>query len=196
MVIQTIRKKLKLETTGRPAKSTSSIIEKLLRESIRLTQVQDIAGCRVVVADVLEQERVVASLRDVFLRVTVIDRRKKPSYGYRAIHVVARIAGKLIEIQVRSSLQHLWAEFSEKLSDVVDPAIKYGGGNDEILQTLTNNSATMGKLEDLEKQLALEPEQHLEVIEQQQELRRLKTEMSEMLTWAISWLENQKEREK
>jgi hypothetical protein len=93
-------------------------------------------------------------------------------------------------------LQHLWAEFSEKLSDVVDPAIKYGGGNDEILQTLTNNSATMGKLEDLEKQLALEPEQHLEVIEQQQELRRLKTEMSEMLTWAISWLENQKEREK
>ncbi|MBI2059522.1 MAG: hypothetical protein HYT87_07090 [Nitrospirae bacterium] len=40
-----IRDKLKLKPTGRPAKSTTSIIEKLRRESIRLTQIQDIAGC-------------------------------------------------------------------------------------------------------------------------------------------------------
>ena len=35
LVIRTIRDKLHLEPTGRPAKSTSSIAEKLLRESIR-----------------------------------------------------------------------------------------------------------------------------------------------------------------
>src|SRR5262245_9379183 len=50
-VVQTIRTEIELEPTGRPAKSTNSLIEKLKRESIRLTQVQDIAGCRLVVSD-------------------------------------------------------------------------------------------------------------------------------------------------
>ncbi|MDE2181227.1 MAG: hypothetical protein KGJ40_10350, partial [candidate division NC10 bacterium] len=45
-VVRTLRDELHLEPTGRPAKSTSSLIEKLRRESIRLSQVQDIAGCR------------------------------------------------------------------------------------------------------------------------------------------------------
>ena len=38
IVIGSIREELALEPTGRPAKSTSSISEKLRRESIRLTQ--------------------------------------------------------------------------------------------------------------------------------------------------------------
>jgi ABC-type phosphate transport system substrate-binding protein len=37
-------------------------------------------------------------------------------------------------------LQHFWAELSEKLSDVVDGAIKYGGGNQEIVSVLANMS--------------------------------------------------------
>lgn len=57
-----------------------------------------------------------------------MDRREDPSHGYRAVHVIAEISGKPVEIQVRTSLQHLWAELSEKLSDHRDPAIKYGGG--------------------------------------------------------------------
>ena len=51
-VVGVISKQLGLEPTGRPAKSTTSIAEKLQRESIRLTQIQDIAGCRVVVSDI------------------------------------------------------------------------------------------------------------------------------------------------
>jgi ppGpp synthetase/RelA/SpoT-type nucleotidyltranferase len=58
--LKTIRDQLGLEPTGRPAKSTTSITEKLHRESIRLTQIQDIAGCRIVISDIAEQERVVA----------------------------------------------------------------------------------------------------------------------------------------
>ena len=45
-IVKTIRERLQLEPTGRPAKSTVSLVEKLHRESIRLVQVQDIAGCR------------------------------------------------------------------------------------------------------------------------------------------------------
>jgi ppGpp synthetase/RelA/SpoT-type nucleotidyltranferase len=149
-VVQTIRQRGE-SPTGRLAKSTHSIVEKLRRESIRLTQMQDIAGCRVVVTGVMEQERVVASLRAAFPGASVIDRRDNPSYGYRAVHIIAEISGKPIEIQVRSSLQHLWAELSEKSSDVLDPTIKYGGGTDEWRNRLTTSSESVAAYEKFEK---------------------------------------------
>ncbi len=185
-VIRTIRERLQLEPTGRPAKSTGSLIEKLHRESIRLSQVQDIAGCRVVVADVAEQERVVASLRTVFPGASVVDRRANPSYGYRAVHIIAQISGKLIEIQVRSSLQHLWAEFSEKLSDVAEPAIKYGGGPDVVRQLLTKASEQVMELEKLEQKHDV-PERHLQEFGEQ--LTRMRNELAHFFSEAISQLE-------
>lgn len=153
-VVRIVREELHLEPTGRPAKSTSSLREKLNRESIRLVQVQDIAGCRVVVVDVVEQDRVVAALRAALGDATVIDRRATPSYGYRAVHVVAKVSGKIVEIQVRTVVQHMWAEFSEKLSDVVDPSIKYGGGPAQIRKTLELASDAVKGFEVAEKQLA------------------------------------------
>ena len=127
-VVATIRSRLHLEPTGRPAKSTTSIVEKLKRESIRLVQMQDIAGCRVVIGDAVEQERVVTAVTEAFAARSIVDRRTEPSYGYRAVHVVVEMFGKSVEVQIRTSLQHSWAELSEKLSDTVDPNIKYGGG--------------------------------------------------------------------
>src|SRR5258708_38899211 len=59
IVVQTIREELHIEPTGRPAKSRTSISDKLRRESIRLTQIQDITGCRLVVSDIIEQDRIV-----------------------------------------------------------------------------------------------------------------------------------------
>lgn len=74
-VIGTIRKDLALEPTGRPAKSTTSICEKLRRESIRLTQIQDIAGCRLIVPDISTQDKVVESLGGLFNHITIVDGR-------------------------------------------------------------------------------------------------------------------------
>lgn len=140
IVVGTIRQDLALEPTGRPAKSTTSISDKLRRESIRLTQIQDIAGCRLTVADIAEQDLVVQSLINLFEQTTIVDRRERPSHGYRAVHVIVSCLDKMIEIQVRTSLQHLWAELSEKLSDIVDPAIKYGVGNEDMRVLLTQAS--------------------------------------------------------
>ncbi|HEY0078255.1 MAG TPA: hypothetical protein VGB73_06385 [Pyrinomonadaceae bacterium] len=153
IVVRAIRQELSLEPTGRPAKSTTSISDKLRRESIRLTQIQDIAGCRLIVADIANQELVVQSLKNLFEDVTVIDRREQPSHGYRAVHVVVRSRGKSIEIQVRTQLQHLWAELSEKLSDVIDPAIKYGGGGETVREILVDTSSTVASEESAETQL-------------------------------------------
>jgi len=149
-VLTTIRDNLELEPTGRPAKSTSSIIEKLRRETIRLTQIQDIAGCRVLVPDALTQEAVIERLAAALEKVTVVDRRVLSSHGYRAVHVVALSDGKPIEIQVRTALQHLWAELSEKLADVIDPTVKYGGGPKAIQDLLRNFSELVREFEGLE----------------------------------------------
>ncbi len=95
--------------TGRPAKSTPSIVEKLRRESILLSQMQDIAGCMVVVDDTRAQRALVSKILREFSDATTVDRTEDPSHGYRAFHIIVRVHGSPIEIQVRTSLQHLWA---------------------------------------------------------------------------------------
>jgi len=146
-VVSTIRTELALDVTGRPAKSTTSIREKLLRESIRLSQIQDIAGCRVIVVGVKDQEIAVDSIRSLFREVVVVDRREKPSNGYRAVHVIVKRENRTIEIQVRTILQHSWAELSEKASDVIDPRIKYGGGHEGVVKGLLRLSSLVANEE-------------------------------------------------
>ena len=76
-VITVICNKLKLEPTGRPAKSIPSIVDKLQRESIRLSQMQDIAGCRIVVKNLQEQDYIASKIQQAFLSVVKVDRRIK-----------------------------------------------------------------------------------------------------------------------
>lgn len=105
-VVRLIRERTKLNPTGRPAKSTTAIREKLRRESVRLTQMQDIAGCRIVVEDISDQDSAVEDLRSCFTDVAVVDRRKTPSHGYRAVHVIVHHNNKQVEVQVRTRRQH------------------------------------------------------------------------------------------
>lgn len=148
--LKTIRDRTSLEPTGRPAKSTTAIIEKLKRESIRLSQIQDIAGCRTVVGTIIDQNQIVSSLLKLFPNSDVIDRRLHPSHGYRGVHFIVKVDEQSIEIQVRSMLQHLWAEFSEKLADVIDPSIKYGGGDENIRELLQQQAVSIATIENLE----------------------------------------------
>lgn len=146
-VVARIRGELGLEPTGRPAKTTGSITDKLRRESIRLTQIQDIAGCRLIVKSIAQQNQVVSLLTTCFPGASVIDRRQTPSHGYRAVHVVARAGAQSVEIQVRTARQQLWAEISEKLSDLVAPGIKYGKGPAAIQKTLTHLARLVSEFE-------------------------------------------------
>jgi putative GTP pyrophosphokinase len=174
-VIRTIREGLQLDPTGRPAKSTTSIAEKLRRESIRLSQLQDIAGCRVVVSDIVVQDHTITMLRDAFPEAKVIDRRTNPNYGYRAVHVIVKSKGVNVEVQVRSALQHLWAELSEKFSDLFDPALKYGGGPTQLHNELMKASNIVVQCEELKKKIA----QLQNLMETNEEVESLQKEMLE-----------------
>ncbi|MBV9211745.1 MAG: hypothetical protein JOZ52_13985 [Acidobacteria bacterium] len=102
-----------------------------------------------IVSDIAEQEKVVQALKSLFERTVIIDRRQQPSHGYRAIHVIASCQDKLVEVQVRTMLQQLWAELSEKYSEI-DPAIKYGGGDEVIRKDLTDASFSVAEQESIE----------------------------------------------
>ena len=139
--------KMGLKITGRPSKSTVAIIEKLRRETIRLSQIQDIAGCRVLVADLAAQDNLVLNMQVMLQDVEIDDKRRNPTNGYRAIHVIAKKLGRPVEIQVRTAMQHAWANLSEKVADEFGHSIKYGIGDVDAIRFLSQLSEATASLE-------------------------------------------------
>jgi hypothetical protein len=139
-----------LRPGGRPQKTTPSIVAKLNREKTRLSTMQDIAGCRVEVPNRFEQDRIIIELAMRYPDAEVQDRRIRPSYGYRAVHVIVTVEAKPVEIQIRTALQHNWALVTEKLADVIDQQIKYGGGPADIQELLGQISQRIAILEQQE----------------------------------------------
>lgn len=93
-----------LRPGGRPQKTTPSIVAKLNREKTRLSTMQDITGCRVEVPNRFEQDRTSIELALRYPGAETQDRRIKPSYGYRAVHVIVTVEAKPVEIQIRTEL--------------------------------------------------------------------------------------------
>ncbi len=123
--------------TERAAKSNKSIIDKLRRlKTSQLSQMQDVAGCRVVVAHLLEQDNLKEKLSTAFAKHRTYDLRRHPHSGYRAVHVVVHAQERRVEVQIRTQLQDLWAQCSESWAFSVDLAIKYGGGPVKIQERL------------------------------------------------------------
>ncbi|MFC1611401.1 hypothetical protein ACFL6C_10605 [Myxococcota bacterium] len=141
-------------------KNTATILEKLKREKTRLSRIQDIAGFRVVStgSDRGEQDRLVATICDggFLTDLDLQDRRSKPKHGYRAVHVIGKAEDCWVEIQVRTSLQHRWAQVFEYLADHWGRGIRYGDSPEDPLGRITVAGATTTKREVLEymKQLS------------------------------------------
>jgi len=146
-VVQILRSEFGLLPTARPAKSTTAIVEKLLRQGTRLSQMQDIAGCRAIVVDLARQEQLTRLLRVRFPDALIFDRIGRPSSGYRAVHFVVKEQERWVEIQVRTELQHLWAMLSEKAADKFGHGLKYGAGPSGLQAKLVQLSENVYDLE-------------------------------------------------
>jgi GTP pyrophosphokinase len=105
-------------TTGDPSlrpsqrhKRMNRIIDKLHRyPRMRLSQMEDIGGCRAVLPSLSDVYGVVGHITKRWPEAEVVDYVAQPKQsGYRAIHVVERRDGRLIEVQLRTRNQDQWA---------------------------------------------------------------------------------------
>lgn len=114
------------------------IIEKLHRHPrMRLSQMQDVGGCRAILPDKAAIDSVLAGIRRNWEVITVDDYIAEPKPdGYRAIHVIVRRGGVPIEVQLRTFGQQDWADEVERIDGRVDYAVKDGEGPAHVLRYL------------------------------------------------------------
>ena len=129
-------------------KRLSSISAKLQRfPDMKLSQMQDIGGCRAVV----ENTEGVRQLVSLYARARAKNPKRRHEFlndkdyiahpkvdGYRGVHLIYRYrstsrkhgvyTGLKIEIQLRSKLQHAWATAVETVSIFTGQALKSSGG--------------------------------------------------------------------
>jgi len=127
-------------------KKMKSIKEKLLRFSdMKLSRMQDIGGCRIVLSNVGQ----VYDLRDAYcksrIKHTLTNEKdyiaQPKEDGYRSLHLVFRYASKTpelnglkVEVQLRTRLQHIWATAVETASLLSDTPLKAGVGKKDWLR--------------------------------------------------------------
>ncbi len=141
-------------------KRVSSIISKLERqEKMQLARMQDIGGLRAVVRNVASVRR----LRDALVKsrfthqlVKENDYITKPKgSGYRSVHLVYRYNSKIIsaynnhllEIQIRTQLQHSWATSVETMGTFLNQSLKSSEGSEQWLEFFAVASSAFAIIE-------------------------------------------------
>ena len=125
-------------------KRTRSILAKLVKKgSMRLTQMQDIGGCRAVLDTIDQVYQLTESYRNgrgIYEIVHVDDYISAPKEsGYRSIHLILRYHSRkhpefsklLLEIQIRTVVQHAWATAVETVGAVIGQALKSSEGEEK-----------------------------------------------------------------
>ena len=128
-----------------------SIAKKLYdRPTMKLTQMQDIGGCRAVVKTVAQVKALQAYYEN---QIDFLHERSapddyisnpKPDSGYRSVHLMYRYKsdnaateiynGLKIEMQLRSNFQHAWATAVETVGTFVGQALKSSQGGPDWLR--------------------------------------------------------------
>jgi len=119
--------------TKRKRKTQQSIVDKLLRQpNLRLPQMQDIAGCRIVLTSGIDQANQFNNLLlSAFKhKKWQVESKARHKDGYCAIHIIAKVDKQFYEIQLRTYAQDIWANLVETMSDE-NNTLKYGGNEQE-----------------------------------------------------------------
>lgn len=111
-------------------KRIPTIVDKLRREpGMNLGRMADIGGCRAVLRGLAEVQSVQSRYADDAVTVRTRDYVDQPKPdGYRAVHVIVRYQGRLIEVQLRTQTQHEWAYTVESVTSRFGLDVKAGGG--------------------------------------------------------------------
>lgn len=128
-------------------KRLDSITEKLKRyPKMSLYRMQDLGGCRAIVGDIHEVYSLVDKFRNSRIRHILkreYDYIANPKQsGYRGVHLVYEYHSErnssynkmLIEVQLRTRLQHLWATAVETMGIFTNNALKASQGDRDLLR--------------------------------------------------------------
>lgn len=129
-------------------KRKPQIIRKLKRFSVRLSQLQDIGGCRIIFESNDDIDSFIALINmklnkgRYFTIDRVVDYRDKgrDDSGYRAVHIIGDKDNVKFEIQIRSRIQHYWAESIERTSVVYGYYLKELEGDKVVLDYFKTTS--------------------------------------------------------
>lgn len=126
-------------------KKFGTIIDKLVRfEGMKLSRMEDIGGCRVVVPDMDVSRDLARRLKKNWTvrrdRDYVLD--PKPD-GYRARHLVAVKDGRFVEVQIRTVLQDFWANTVERDGRRTGVGLKFGDGTEAVREQYRQISELM-----------------------------------------------------
>ncbi|MGH8973862.1 MAG: RelA/SpoT domain-containing protein [Acidimicrobiia bacterium] len=126
-------------------KRVPTIIDKLTREpTMQLANMQDVGGCRAVLANVDEVRRVQKRLMKNRPPLRVNDYIAQPrDSGYRGVHVIVCYDERAIEVQLRTPVMHAWAITVERLSGRLQEDLKGGLGPEPLLHLLEAISEAM-----------------------------------------------------
>lgn len=115
-------------------KKFPTLVGKLLREpNMKLSRMADIGGVRAVLSDQDAAYRVASRLRKNWTIVKFRDYVAEPKAdGYRALHLINRNRGRLIEVQLRTPRQDRWANLVEGFARTIAPGLKFGTGPREV----------------------------------------------------------------
>lgn len=126
-----------IETLARRLKRIESIKIKLKRfKTMRLSTLQDIAGLRVVLKNELALLEAFTKLRGLpnkhkLKRLDDYHNNPKDD-GYRGIHLIYQNdQSKMVEIQLRTKLEHIWATAVETYGELQNTGFKTGDGDSE-----------------------------------------------------------------
>jgi putative GTP pyrophosphokinase len=115
-------------------KKFPTIIDKLLRQpTMKLSRMADIGGVRAVLPNQAAAYAVAGRLRKNWTITKFRDYVAEPKAdGYRALHLINRNHGRLVEVQLRTRLQDAWANSVEVDARRIAPGLKFGAGPQKL----------------------------------------------------------------
>lgn len=122
-------------------KRKPQIVRKLRRLSVRLTQLQDIGGCRIIVEKNEGVDRLIDFIKKnvennasfELKRITDYREQGRDQTGYRSAHLLLQRDGRSIELQIRSRIQHYWSESIERTSVIYGQHLKEQEGDPVVI---------------------------------------------------------------
>lgn len=161
---KTLRKKArKIErrvVVAQRAKRLDSIHKKLIaKPSMRMTQMQDIAGCRAVFTRINQVYRLATAYKRGKFEHKFRNEKDYISWpkadGYRSFHLVYEYVGTQhteydglrVEIQIRTQYQHAWATAVEAVGIFTRQALKSNQGDEDWLRFFALMSSAIASIE-------------------------------------------------